>query len=78
MDKEFLRLIENADELIPQQAFKLDNEFLVCECFCINVGDIRSLCKISVDIDLLKDQLNLGAGCQSCLKNADIWLNKIF
>jgi NAD(P)H-nitrite reductase large subunit len=78
MDKEFLRLIETVDELIPRPSEKLDDEVLICECFCVNVGDIRSLCSTEVDLDLLKDRLNLGGGCGSCLKNRDSWINKIF
>ncbi len=78
MDKDFLRLIENVDELIPQPTAKLEDDVLICECFCVNVGDIRALCTSTVDIDLLKDRLNLGGGCQSCLKSMDSWVNKIF
>ena len=78
MDKDFLQLIENVDELIPQSTEKLEDDVLICECFCVNVGDIRTLCTSNVDIDLLKDQLNLGSGCQSCLKSTDSWVNKIF
>jgi NAD(P)H-nitrite reductase large subunit len=78
MDKDFLRLIETVDELIPQATEKLDDETLICECFCVNVKDIRELCQTHVDIDLLQDQLNMGQGCQSCMKNKDSWKNKIF
>ena len=78
MDKDFFQLIESAEEMMTQSATKLDDDILICECFCVNVGDIRSICKSTVDIDLLKGQLNLGSGCQSCLKNLDTWVNKIF
>jgi NAD(P)H-nitrite reductase large subunit len=78
MDKEFLRLMESVDELIPRPTEKLDDEVLICECFCVNVGDIRALCSTEVDLDLLKDRLNLGGGCQTCIKNKDSWINKIF
>lgn len=78
MDKDFLRLIETVDELIPQPSEKLDDDFLICECFCVNAGDIRGLCFKEVDLELLQDQLNLGKGCQTCLKNKDSWINKIF
>jgi NAD(P)H-nitrite reductase large subunit len=78
MDREILELIENLDELIAPPQQKLDDETLICECFCVNVRDIRELCSTSVDLDLLKDQLNLGGGCQSCLKNKDSWIDKIF
>lgn len=78
MDKEFLHLMDNVDELIPRPADKLADEILICECFCVSVGDIRELCKTEVDLDLLKDRLNLGAGCQTCIKNKDSWIHKIF
>ena len=78
MDKEFLRLIDTVDELIPRPTEKLDDDVLICECFCVSVADIRELCSTQVDLDLLKDRLNLGNGCQSCLKRKDDWFDKIF
>jgi NAD(P)H-nitrite reductase large subunit len=78
MDKDFLRLIETVDELIPQPSEKLDDDCLICECFCVSAGDIREFCYKEVDLDLLQNQLSLGKGCQSCLKNKDSWINKIF
>lgn len=78
MDKEFLRLIDSVDELIPRTIEKLDNDLLICECFCVSVQDIRDVCETHVDLDLLKDKLNMGAGCQSCIKRKDDWINKIF
>ena len=78
MDKEFLRLMDNVDELIARPADKLDDETLICECFCVSAGDIRELCSTEVDLDLLKERLNLGGGCQTCIKNKDSWIKKIF
>jgi NAD(P)H-nitrite reductase large subunit len=78
MDKEFLRLIESVDELIPHVTEKLDDETLICECFCVNARDIRDLCDSHVDLDLLRDELSMGEGCQSCLKRKDSWINNIF
>lgn len=78
MDKDFLRLMENVDELIAPPTEKLDDETLICECFCVSAGDIRNLCTDSVDLDLLKDRFNMGQGCQTCIKNKDTWINKIF
>lgn len=77
-DKEFLHLMENLDELIPPLNKKLDDETLICECFCVSAGDIRQVCESQVDLDLLKQELSLGQGCQSCLKNKDSWVNRIF
>lgn len=78
MDKDFLHQIENVDELIPRPEEKLDDETLICECFCVSALDIRETCTNFVDLDLLKKRFNLGEGCQSCLKNKDTWINKIF
>ncbi len=78
MDKEIFRLIDSVDELIPRPDLKLDDECLICECFCVNVADIRELCETSVDLGLLKDRLNLGEGCRSCLKRKDDWIYRIF
>jgi NAD(P)H-nitrite reductase large subunit len=78
MDKEFLRLIDNVDELLSSEAGKLDDEALICECFCVNAGDIRERCSGAVDLELLKRELSLGEGCQSCIKSKEAWINKIF
>ncbi len=78
MDKDFLHLMENVDELIARPAEKLEDEALICECFCVSAGDIRSLGTTSVDLEILKDHFNMGQGCQSCIKNKDTWINKIF
>ena len=78
MDKEFLRLMGNVDELISRPTDKLEDETLICECFCVNAGDIRNVCTSSVNLDQLSDRFNLGQGCQSCIKNKENWINKIF
>jgi hypothetical protein len=78
MDKEFLRLIESVDDLIVRPTEKLDVDTLICECFCVNVRDIRELCLTHVDLDLLSDQLHLGQGCQTCIKKKESWINNIF
>jgi NAD(P)H-nitrite reductase large subunit len=78
MDKDFLRLIETVADLIPQSIQKLDDESLICECFCVSAGDIRQVCESKVDLEKLQTELNLGNGCQSCLKNKDKWLDNIF
>ncbi len=81
MDKEFLRQIEQANELLTQLApEKLSDEILICECFCVNVRDIRQTCANSSEVDLgkLKHKFSMGEGCQSCVKTAPEWMNKIF
>ena len=80
MDKEFLIQIDRMGDLIPEAEEKLDDEVLICECFCVSAFDVRDAfadTKI-VDVQLLQDTLNLGHGCQSCMKNKDTWINKIF
>ena len=78
MDKDILRLMETVDELIPRPTDKLDDDTLICECFCVSAGDIREVCSGYVDLDLLKARFNFGGGCQTCLKNKDSWINRIF
>lgn len=80
MDREFLSQIDQVKELLPEPADKLDDATLICECFCVNAKDIRQACSApqKVDIRLLQQQLSLGHGCQSCLKNIDSWIYKIF
>ncbi len=81
MDKEFLRQIDQASELLTQTGpEKLSDEVLICECFCVNVRDIREACKImsEVDLGLLKSRFSMGEGCQSCVKAAPEWVSKIF
>ena len=78
MDKEFLRLIENVEELIPESTEKLGDDVLICECFCVSVKDIKDLCADKVDLELLQSHFNLGQGCQSCMKSFDSWSKKIF
>lgn len=78
MDKTFLHLMDSLEDLLPGHLEKLDDEALICECFCVSVKDIRDLCAGKVDLAILEDQLGLGNGCQSCLKRKDDWMNKIF
>jgi bacterioferritin-associated ferredoxin len=80
MDEDFLRAIDNLDELIPEQKQLLDDEILICECFCVNVRDIRDSFKESkkVDLSILSERLCMGKGCGSCIKSSSEWLDKIF
>lgn len=79
MDKEFLRQIDRLDELLPSTE-KLDDDVLICECFCVNVADIRQVCheNQAFDLKLVEDNFHLGQGCQGCLKRINTWVNKIF
>lgn len=81
MDKDFLRQIDDVDSLLPEKdEEKLPDDLLICECFCVSVGDIRLACESAgkVDLDLIQKQFDLGRGCQSCIKRIDSWIHKIF
>jgi NAD(P)H-nitrite reductase large subunit len=79
MDKEFLSQIDQVDKLLLSTE-KLDDEVLICECFCVNVGDIREVCHSlqAFDLKTVQDNFSLGFGCQGCLKQIDTWVNTIF
>jgi NAD(P)H-nitrite reductase large subunit len=77
MDKEFLDLIDSVEELIPHDE-KLDDDVLICECFCVNVGDIRETGLTKIDLAFLNEKFHMGQGCQSCIKNKDSWIDKVF
>jgi NAD(P)H-nitrite reductase large subunit len=80
MDKEFLSQIDQVAELIAPEAEKLADDVLICECFCVSVGDIREACRDlgTFDLELVQNNFSLGHGCQSCLKQIDSWSLKIF
>jgi NAD(P)H-nitrite reductase large subunit len=79
IDKDFLSQIDRVDELISLIE-KLDDDVLICECFCVNTGDIREVCQSlkAFDLKTVQESFNLGLGCQGCLKKIDTWVNKIF
>lgn len=81
MDKEFFRQIDQVSELLAESRHELlDDEVLICECFCVNVRDIREVCAEQgiVDLETLKAAYGLGTGCQTCIKKQDTWINRIF
>ena len=78
IDEEFLRQIDQVEDLLPTTLDKLDDDTLICECFCVSVRDIRLLCETKVDLQLLQEDLHLGQGCTTCLKNIDSWIHRIF
>ena len=51
MDEEFLNQIDRVDELVSSTE-KLDDDVLICECFCVNVGDIKEVCLSLKTFDL--------------------------
>lgn len=82
MDKHLLQEFDQLNELIdePRHIKKLEDDTLVCECFCVNVADIRTTCSGSMEVDLekLSSEFGLGTGCQKCIKESDYWVNRIF
>lgn len=81
MDRDFLRQIDALGELLPLGVNeKLEDDFLICECHCVSVLDIKTSCSASgkVDLEVLQNTLHLGTGCQGCLKRIDSWVHKIF
>ncbi len=79
MEKEILSQIDRIDDLI-ERSTKLDDEVLICECFCVSVGDIRTTCQSEGAFDLTKvqDTFSFGRGCSECLKKIDSWVHNIF
>ncbi len=76
MDKEFLRQVDQASELLTQVASeKLSDDVLICECFCVNVRDIREACSGTGEV---RERFSLGEGCKGCVKAAPDWIDKIF
>ena len=78
MDEEILRLMDSIYELIPVEKKILDDHELICECFCVTVKMIREIGDKDLELEGLKQELNLGNGCRSCLKRYDEWKERIF
>lgn len=78
MDKDFIQQIDEIGDLLSLNDL-LDDDFLICECFCVSARDIRDLFHETRSIDLvaLAEAYGMGQGCKSCLKRND-WVNKIF
>ncbi len=56
----------------------LDGEVVICECFCVSVNDIRSICKNGLDLNLLAEHFGMGTGCKTCLKDSPKWQSLVF
>lgn len=80
MDKEFLSQIDRVEELLSPALEKLEDEALICECFCVSAGDIREVCASigRFDLELVQNNLKLGHGCQSCLRSIESWQSRLF
>lgn len=80
MKEEFIHQIDCWKEMIADEEHKLEDEMLICECFCVSVGDIRNRFKNKNDfnLELIKSERGFSSGCTSCLKQLDEQLDKIF
>ncbi len=58
----------------------LPDDFLICECFSVNAGDIRNHFseRKEFTLDDLTKEFCMGTGCRSCFKNSNDWIEKIF
>ena len=79
MEKEILSQIDRIDDLI-ERSTKLEDEVLICECFCVSVADIRTACQEDGTFNQVKVQeaYNFGQGCSECLRRIDSWVHNIF
>ncbi len=53
----------------------LANDVLVCECFCVSLGDILDFVRETGEADVaeLQRRFHLGTGCGGCLRRRDEW-----
>lgn len=80
MDEEFLNHIDEFHKSQLKAESLLKDNYLICECNCINVGNIRDFFneESQFSIEKMKDSLNAGSGCGQCLANKEDWFKKIF
>ena len=58
----------------------LDDETLICECYCVSLLDIREACAKTrlVDVEMLQRRFGLGTGCGQCVKDLAVWHDRVF
>jgi len=81
MTHNFEESLESVDLDLDQiNDYGLHDDVIICECFCVNAGDIRKMFDAEKQIDFtkLKSVFGFGEGCKSCLKNQEYWKNNIF
>lgn len=74
------RLLQEARAILDSSAKddKLSDDYLICECMCVNAGEIRLLLKEKTfDLDVLRREFGLGSGCSSCIKTLPFWKPKL-
>ena len=81
MSEDIHAQIDKLDSYIEvDKCDQLPDDYLICECNCVSVADIKNeFTRIDdIDFELLKNKYLFGTGCQSCIKNKADWINKIF
>ena len=77
MNQEEQELLLEARALLSEE-LPPRGDSLICECECVSLKDIRDFASQgSYDLDTLKRELNLGAGCASCVRSYETWKAKI-
>jgi NAD(P)H-nitrite reductase large subunit len=56
----------------------LPRETVICECYCVSVGDVLDICPQALDLELLAERFGLGTGCKSCLKDMPRWHSLLY
>ena len=72
-------LLHEAREILDGQPHKSEED-LICECCSITLRDIKEFTKGNkelLDLNVLLNELKLGSGCSSCVKNFESWKSKI-
>lgn len=80
-DKDFLSQIDRVHELLGDKPKELlEDDVLICECFCVSVGDIREVCGETklVDIEKLQQLFHFSQGCGTCIQRKNEWFDLIF
>lgn len=76
-NSDFYKDIDNYRELLkddPDIVPMASENHLICECFCVSLSEINELCRNNgFDLEMIREQLNLGNGCGQCLKNLSTW-----
>lgn len=76
MNSDLDKDIREAQEALADWPMKpLDEDSVICECFCVSVSDIKETCPGSLDLVLLRQTFGFGNGCGTCIKDLEKWKN---
>lgn len=75
MDDDFLDSIDNYYDLIADSDAIMQDDELICECFCVSLKDIKTCLNQygHFNLEVLSKELQMGKSCGSCIKSADSW-----